>query len=236
MGEPDFSLITRSGSISSRKSISALDVGVDDEDNHSNGKLHPLKRKVWAKYLSSELDCHSSTSNLGRSNCGFLSSFFLWHCGSPTYLPSSPPDLLHTQTSTQHLTLHPHTSIHALPHHLPTHAPSPITPPPTQSLISQKSGSSFHRGNVFKLSTSMLVGGGDYVVRGDSSYMAEKSPRWADEEEGGGKERLGRGVWSNVRYNAEGHGSTQVRRLSRWDGMVITLLLSVSLKHFPSLL
>jgi len=46
MGEPDFSLITRSGSISSRKSISALDVGVDDEDNHSNGKLHPLKRKV----------------------------------------------------------------------------------------------------------------------------------------------------------------------------------------------
>ena len=46
MGEPDFSLITRSGSISSRKSISALDVGVDDEDNHSGGELHPLKRKV----------------------------------------------------------------------------------------------------------------------------------------------------------------------------------------------
>ena len=34
MGEPDFSLITQSGSISSRKSISALDVGVDDENNH----------------------------------------------------------------------------------------------------------------------------------------------------------------------------------------------------------
>ena len=36
-GEPDFRLITRSGSISSRKSISALDVGVDDDDNHSGG-------------------------------------------------------------------------------------------------------------------------------------------------------------------------------------------------------
>ena len=34
MGEPDFSLTTRSGSISSQKTISALDVGVDDEDNH----------------------------------------------------------------------------------------------------------------------------------------------------------------------------------------------------------
>ena len=47
MGEPDFSLITRSASISSRKSISALDVGVEDEEgNGSGGKLHPLKRKV----------------------------------------------------------------------------------------------------------------------------------------------------------------------------------------------
>ena len=52
-------------------------------------------------------------------------------------------------------------------------------------------------------------------MRGDSSYMAEKSPRWADKEEGGGKERLGRGVWSNMRYNSEGQGATQVRRLSR---------------------
>ena len=48
MGEPDFSLITRSGSISSRKSISALDVGVDDEDNHSN-KLYVEPQKYQGR-------------------------------------------------------------------------------------------------------------------------------------------------------------------------------------------
>ena len=48
MGEPDFSLIAHRGSLSSRKSISALDVGVEDEEegSGSDGKLYPLKRKV----------------------------------------------------------------------------------------------------------------------------------------------------------------------------------------------
>ena len=83
----------------------------------------------------------------------------------------------------------------------------------------QVSGSSLHYGKVYKLSTGMVVGGGDYVVRGDSSYMAEKSPRWAEEEEegGGGEERLARGVWQ---YSPGEQGSTKVRRLSRYIAFI----------------
>ena len=80
------------------------------------------------------------------------------------------------------------------------------------------SGSSLHYGKVYKLSTGMVVGGGDYVVRGDSSYMAEKSPRWVEEEGGGGgEERLAREVWQ---YSPGEHGSTKVRRLSRYIALI----------------
>ena len=79
------------------------------------------------------------------------------------------------------------------------------------------SGSSLHYGKVYKLSTGMVVGGGDYVVRGDSSYMAEKSPRWVEEEGGGGEERLARGVWQ---YSPGEQGSTKVRRLSRYIALI----------------
>lgn len=41
--EPDFSLITRSGSVSSRKSISALDVGLDEKEGPMEGPT-PLSR------------------------------------------------------------------------------------------------------------------------------------------------------------------------------------------------
>ena len=48
------------------------------------------------------------------------------------------------------------------------------------------------RGSVYKLSTTMLPGSGrgDYVVMGDASYMADKSPLW-----GVGGERGQAGVW-----------------------------------------
>ena len=70
-----------------------------------------------------------------------------------------------------------------------------------------------NRGNVYKLSTSMLSSG-DYVVRGDSSYMADKSPRWGDinptEEQ---KTSLARGFWTSMRLNSP--SSPKTRRLSR---------------------
>jgi len=65
------------------------------------------------------------------------------------------------------------------------------------------------------------MGGGDYVVRGDSSYMAEKSPRWAEEEGEGEEERLTRGVWQ---YSTEEQSSTKIRRLSRYTAVSCELM------------
>ena len=62
------------------------------------------------------------------------------------------------------------------------------------------------------------MGGGDYVVRGDSSYMAEKSPRWAEEEGEGEEERLTRGVWQ---YSTGEQSSTKIRRLSRYTACIV---------------
>ena len=40
-----------------------------------------------------------------------------------------------------------------------------------------------------------IAGAGDYVVCGDSSYVASKPPRWSEE---GGARETGRRMWSNV--------------------------------------
>lgn len=120
----DFSSLTRSNSISSRKSISALDVGVD-EDLAEEVHKHLLSKKI-------------STGSKRKSS-------------------------------------------------------------------------------IYKLSTNLLPGmgeSGDYVVRGDSSYMAEKSPRWG---ESGVEERqpsVSRGLWSSMRLS-DTSGATKLRRLSR---------------------
>ncbi len=76
-------------------------------------------------------------------------------------------------------------------------------------------------GSVYKLSNNLQpgVGGehGDYVVRGDSSYMADKTPKWA--ELGGPPEEqkitLARGFWSSMHLGSP--SSPMTRRLSRVD-------------------
>lgn len=51
--------------------------------------------------------------------------------------------------------------------------------------------------------------------------MAEKSPRWAEEEGEGEEERLTRGVWQ---YSTEEQTSTKIRRLSRYTAVSCELM------------
>ena len=64
-----------------------------------------------------------------------------------------------------------------------------------------------HRAPVYKLSSEM---GGDYVVRGDASYVADKSPRWGNSPEG---KPMTRGVWSTIVGN---HGNSRSKRTNRY--------------------
>ena len=52
---------------------------------------------------------------------------------------------------------------------------------------------------------------GDYAVRGDSSYMAEKAPCWGEGEGGEGRSSLSRGFWSSVKYGGA-QASPKIRR------------------------
>ena len=126
LGNPDFRLLYRTTSTSSRKSLSALDVGLGEEDTADEPLSSFQTRKVSGS--SQQLQ----TRQVYKLTPGMTP-------GESLCLPS--PSLPHF--------LPPSLSFP------PSHSPSPPT----------------------------YTDAGDYVVKGNSSYIADKIPRWSSDTE-----------------------------------------------------